>query len=127
MTAEVPTGEVITQAFHKFYEYVKEAAGEKKAGEFAQSSYRTIEKYFRNLAAFGLTDNFHLEIKNRTLSDKEILAFSVWMLQFLKELKSFMIGLGKTDPQKITGELETQLKALGFYDYFEQAKELSYG
>ncbi|HFE64665.1 hypothetical protein B1H10_04905 [candidate division KSB1 bacterium 4484_188] len=118
--------EVLKQAFTFFFAYVAEATGKKQALEFARKSHQIIEKYFHNLGNFKISKNGQLQIKAAKLSDKEILAFSVWMQQFLKELKNFMIGLGRVDPKEITRDLQEELKELGFYEFFEQAKELNY-
>ncbi|MEJ2536734.1 MAG: hypothetical protein P8048_06735 [Calditrichia bacterium] len=40
-------------------------------------------------------------------------------------IKNFMIGLGKVDAQSITINIHDQLEPLNFYEFFEQAKELS--
>lgn len=118
--------EVLKKAFTFFFAYVAEATGKKQALEFAQKSHQTIEKYFHNLGNFKVAKNGQLQIKMAKLTDKEILAFSVWMQQFLKELQNFIIGLGKVDPQEITRDLREELKESGFYEFFEQAKELNY-
>lgn len=121
-----PIDRLLQDTFRQFYKYISAAAGEQKAGEFARKSYQAIGSYFRNLSVIQLGEAGQLEISNKNLTDKEILAFSVWMQQFVKELKNFMIGLGKVDAVTITQELQGPLQDIGFYDFFEQAKELTY-
>ncbi len=121
-----PASEILEQTFARFFEYVAEAADRSKATDFARQSYQTIQAYFHNLSAFQLNEDGGLKIDKEELTDKDVLAFSVWMQQFLKLLRNFMIGLGRIDPAQITEHLQPSLKQLGFYEYFEQAKELNY-
>ncbi len=118
--------EILQQAFACFNDYVTGIVGPRKAREFCEHSYTTIEKYFRNLSAFEIKPDSGLEVLPAELSEREILAFSVWMQQYLKELKAFMIGLGRVDPVRITIEFRDGLEAIGFYEFFEQARELEY-
>lgn len=124
--AAVDTPAVLQRTFAAFRDYVAEVTGPKKAAEFAAHSYQTILKYFRNLTVFRVDKKLNLVIQNGELSDREILAFSIWMLQFIKEMQRFMIGVGHFDPLPITREMEPALRSLGFYEYFEQARELNY-
>ena len=103
-----------------------EVIGEKKAREFAEMSYKKVGSYFRSLAEIQFTEDNHIKIFNKEISEKNVLAFSMWMQQFLKELKEFMIGLGRVEATQITAELREQLQSVGFYEYFEQAKKLDY-
>jgi len=121
-----PASEILEQTFAQFFKYVADATDQAKAMDFARQSYQTIQAYFHNLSAFQLEENGGLKIDKEDLTDKDVLAFSVWMQQFLKLLRNFMIGLGRIDPAYITQHLQTSLKELGFYEYFEQAKELNY-
>jgi len=123
---KISTGNILKQAFTRFFDYSVEAVGYKKTKEFASHSHNVIQGYFRNLQIFQLGEEGQIAVLNEKLTDKDILAFSVWMQQFLKELKDFMIGLGKPDAARITGELQGSLKSLGFYVYFEQARDLDY-
>ena len=118
--------EILKQAFARFFEYVASATDQAKATDFARESYQTIRAYFHNLSAFHLDENGDLTIEQEKLTDKDILAFSVWIQQFLKLLQNFMIGLGRIDPAYITQSLQAPLKEMRFYEYFEQAKELNY-
>jgi hypothetical protein len=121
-----PINRILEKSFDRFFNYVAGFVGEKKALEFAEKSHQEIEKYFTNIVDIELGQGCKIKFIQNDLSDKEILGFSLWMRQFLKELKDFMIGLGKVDPEEITGDLKQELRSLGFFEYFEQAKELKY-
>ena len=54
------------------------------------------------------------------------MGFSIWMHQFIAELKKFMVGIGKVDPKVILGKWGDSLKPTGFFEYFKQAKDLKY-
>jgi hypothetical protein len=124
--SEQSLNRILEKAFDRFFDYVAGFVGEKKALEFAEKSHQEIEKYFTNIVSIKLEQGRRIRFNQDDLSDKEILGFSLWMRQFLKELTDFMIGLGKVDPEEITGDLNQKLKSLGFFEYFEQAKELKY-
>ncbi len=121
-----PVSQILEKAFDCFFDYVSGLVGVKKAMEFAEESHKVIEKYFSSLSYLQLEQGSKIKFINTDVSDKEILGFSLWMRQFLKELKEFMIGLGKVEPEEITGDLSHSLRAIGFFDYYEQAKELKY-
>ncbi len=120
------TDKIFRKTYQLFFQYVADVVGDRKARAMAEQSYQTILKYFRNLATFELGNGSEINVGKPDLTDKEILAFSVWMQQLLKELKNFMIGVGHIDAEAITKEIQEPLKELGFYDFFEQAEELNY-
>jgi len=122
---EISLEEIIKKAYTRFFFYVAQATDTIKAHELALLSHRIISKYFHNLKNFELDKNGQIKVRDE-ISVKEILAFSVWMQQFIKELRKFVIGLGKIDVKKITAGLEKELQSLNFYEFFEQAAELSY-
>jgi hypothetical protein len=125
-TSEPAVGRVLEKAFDCFFNYVSDLVGAKKAMEYAEKSHQEIEKYFSSLSYLKLEQGSTIKFMSPDVSDKEVLGFSIWMRQFLKELKDSMVGLGNVDPEKITGDLTQTLKKIGFFEYFDQAKELKY-
>ena len=90
------------------------------------SSYQKINSYFQLLSQFQISEKNELIIEQDNVSDKELLAFTVWIQQFIKELKQFMVGLGTLNIETLTEEIKEQLEEIGFYEYFKQAMELEY-
>lgn len=90
------------------------------------SSYQKIIPYFQLLSQFKISDKNELIIEQSNIGDKELLAFTVWIQQFIKELKQFMVGLGKLNIETLTEEIKEQLEEIGFYEYYKQATELEY-
>lgn len=91
-----------------------------------EASHQKIIEYFQVLSIFQVSSSNELVINKNHISDKELLAFTVWIQQFIKELKDFMVGLGKFDIETLTGEIKEELEAIGFYEYYKQAMELEY-
>ena len=118
--------QLIQKTYRQFYDYVQQIVGQKKTSEFAQTSYRTILNYFRNLNIFRIDSGTELRISTGQLSENEIIAFSVWMFQFIKEMKNFMIGIGKVNPREITADLTQPLQEIGFYEYYDQAAQYDF-
>ncbi len=108
------------------YNFSASLIGKKKTRDMLDSSYERISSYFQVLSVFKIADNNELLIEQNNISDKELLAFTVWIQQFIKELKQFMVGLGKLNIETLTTEIKDQLEEIGFYEYYEQAKELEY-
>ena len=123
---KISEGKVLERSFSCFFNFTEKTSDHKTAHKLAVKSYETISRYFHNLKQFQLSNDATIEVTSGDLTDKDILAFSVWMQQYLKELKDLMIGLGRVDPLQITNEIRKELQELGFYKYFEQAKELNY-
>lgn len=123
---EPAVGEILEKAFDCFFNYVAGLVGAKKAMEYAEKSHQAIEKYYSSLSYLKLEHGSSIKFMSADVSDKGVLGFSIWMRQFLKELKDSMVGLGTVDPEKITGDLTQPLKKIGFFEYFEQAEELRY-
>ena len=90
------------------------------------ASYQKIKPYFQVLSIFEITNKNELIITQSKITDKELLGFTVWIQQFIKELKQFMVGLGKFNIESITVEIRDELEEIGFYDYYKQAMELDY-
>ena len=124
--SEQSANQTLKKTFDLFNRYVVQIVGEKKAFELATNTLLSIEGYYKGLTVFKLHDDHQLEIDSSKITEKEILGFSIWMQQFLKEVKELMIGLGRVDVKEITAEMKDELETLSFYDYFEQAKELNY-
>jgi hypothetical protein len=129
VTSESGENLSVTQLLQKtyfiYYSFVAEITDDQKAHQLAKTSYNHLLDYFHNLKTFQLTSNGGL-IPPKKITENEILAFSVWMQQFFKELKDFVIGLGNISSQDITAEIHTPLEEIHFYDYFDQAEKLDY-
>jgi hypothetical protein len=108
------------------YNFSASLLGKKKTREMLETSYQKILPYFQVLSIFEINSKNELVITQSTISDKELLGFAVWIQQFIKELKNFMVGLGKFNIESITVEIKDELEEIGFYDYYKQAMELDY-
>ena len=108
------------------YNFSASLMGKKKTREMLETSYQKILPYFQVLSIFEINSKNELKITQSTISDKELLGFTVWIQQFIKELKNFMVGLGKFTIESITVEIKDELEEIGFYDYYKQAMELDY-
>lgn len=108
------------------YNFSASLIGKKKTREMLEESHKKISEYFQVLPIFQISNGNELIIGNKNISDKELLAFTVWIQQFIKELKNFMVGLGKFDIKTLTAEIQDELEAVGFYEYYKQAMELEY-
>jgi hypothetical protein len=108
------------------YNFSASLIGKKKTREMLDASREQILAYFQVLSVFKISDKNELIVEQESLSDKELLAFTVWIQQFIKELKQFMVGLGKLNIETLTTEIKDQLEEIGFYEYYKQAKELEY-
>jgi hypothetical protein len=118
--------QAIQKAFDIFFSFAEEIVGESKAIEFLQESYQLTEKYYAHISRMQLDLNRKLMYKSREIGDKEVLGFSLWMHKFMVKLSDFMIGIGHIEPEKMLGDLSDILKSYGFFDYYEQARELRY-
>lgn len=108
------------------YNFSASLIGKKKTREMLESSYEQILPYFQTLSNFKVTEKNELDIEFKTIGDKELLGFTVWIQQFIKELRHFMVGLGKLTIESITTEIKDELEEVGFYEYYKKAKELEY-
>lgn len=108
------------------YNFSASLIGKKKTRDLLESSHQQILPYFQVLSKFKVMDNNELKIELKTITDKELLGFTVWLQQFIKELRKFMVGLGKLTIESITSEIKDELEEVGFYEYYEQATELEY-
>ena len=108
------------------YNFSASLIGKKKTREMWDTSYQKINPYFQVLSKFEITSKNELKITEGNITDKELLGFTVWIQQFIKELKQFMVGLGKFNIESITVEIKDELEEIGFYDYYKQAMELDY-
>ncbi len=127
MNNHKPVGaEILMKTYELCFRYALQLVGPQKAKQIMQNSYQTILPYFHVLKSFKIQTNGHLSVKNKELSENEVVGFAVWMQQFVKELKEFMVGLGKTDIEDITSEIRERLNEIHFYEYYHQAQELEY-
>lgn len=114
------------ETFNLFRQFCSEIAGEEAAINWLAESHRLIREYFKNLDRFVLDKQANLQEIPEAISDKEVLAFSVWMQQFINLLKGAYIGIGKIKIEEITAPVKEPLEEMGFYTFYEQAEELVY-
>jgi len=117
---------ILQHVYYICYNFSASLIGKKKTREMFDNSYQKIIPYFQLLSQFKISDKNELIIEQDNISDKELLAFTVWIQQFIKELKQFMVGLGKLNIETLTEEIKEQLEEIGFYEYYKQATELEY-
>ena len=120
------TLEIIREAFTEFHAFVTQFVGERKADEFSHHSYRLTCRYFSSLESIRFNEKNELNSEYHNLQDRDILGFSLWMYNFIGELKNFMIGVGDIEATTIVGSLQPILEQSGFFEYFQQAEELKY-
>lgn len=120
------SAELLTTVYRRCFGFAANILGNKKSGELLQSSYKTILQYFHSLQNFSVTEDWRLEISRDEITEKDLLAFAVWMQQFIRELKSFVVGIGNLDIRTLTEEVSKELEQCGFYEYYRQALELEY-
>ena len=118
--------EILQKVYLSFHAFVAEFVGDKKAEEFARQTYRLTCRYYRKLESLQLNEDNRLNSEMEYLEDPQILGFSLWMNNFVNELKSFMIGVGDIELDAIVGSLRSPLEKTGFFEYFQQAEELKY-
>ncbi len=116
----------IRQIFFAFRDYITEVTDPHKADQLARESYQTILGYFRNLKKFSLDQDGILTVEGNQVNDHDLLAFSVWMQQYIREVQKIMIGLGEVRPEKIVKSLAAEIPDSPFFDYFREAAELVY-
>ena len=126
MTNNTISPQLLQHLYTVCYNFSASLIGKKKTREMLETSYQKILPYFQALSIFEINNKNELKITQSTISDKELLGFTVWIQQFIKELKNFMVGLGKFNIQSITVEIKDELEEIGFYDYYKQAMELDY-
>ncbi len=120
------SAEHLRKIFFAFRDYVTGVTDPHKADQLARESYQTILRFFRNLNKFRLNEDGQLTIETEEISDNDLLAFSVWMQQYIREVQKIMIGLGEIQPEKITAALAQEIPDSPFFDYFREAAELTY-
>ena len=120
------SAELLTTVYRRCFGFAANILGKKKSGELLQSSYKTILQYFHSLQNFSITEDWRLQINCEEISEKDFLAFAVWMQQFIRELKDFVVGIGNLDIRMLTEEMSEELERSGFYEYYQQAQELKY-
>lgn len=126
MTNNTISPQLLQHLYTVCYNFSASLIGKKKTREMLETSYQKILPYFQALSIFEINNKNELKITQSTISDKELLGFTVWIQQFIKELKNFMVGLGKFNIESITVEIKDELEEIGFYDYYKQAMELDY-
>jgi hypothetical protein len=125
-TNNIISPQLLQHLYTLCYNFSASLIGKKKTREMLKSSHEQILPYFQVLSAFKVTDKNELRIELMTITDKELLGFTVWIQQFIKELRRFMVGLGKLTIESITTEIKDELEEVGFYEYYKKATELEY-
>ena len=120
------TPELLKEVFSALNTYLEEHYAPGEAHYFFQKSREKILPYFHQLEQFKLTDDGQLHIETSRLDDGVVLAFAVWLQQFMKEVRAEMIGLPLPDIETLTESHQAPLEAAGFYEFFQQASELEY-
>lgn len=120
------SAELVNTVYCRCFGFAASILGNKKSGELLQSSYKTILQYFHSLQNFSVTEDWRLQINCGEISGNDLLAFAVWMQQFIRELKGFVVGIGNLDIRMLTEEESEELEQSGFYEYYYQAQELKY-
>ena len=119
------SNDILSTVFESCRSYAAPLIGAQETDHVLSLSHRKILPYFQNLASFSF-DVEGLKINKEQLSDHELLAFAVWIQQFVREFKSMMVGVHDLTIHKLTADIEQQLNAIGFYEFYEQAKQLEY-
>ena len=117
--------EILKKTFELFYQYAITVVGEKKAESLVKNTYESIQSYYPNISLIKLLEDHQIHFEEEEITEKEVLGLAIWMQQFLTALKNFMIGLGKVDALVLTKDIQNELEKLSFYEFFDQAKELS--
>jgi len=117
---------LVEKVFTQCFEFSRQIVGEKKTAELFSESYRKILPYFHVLTKFQIGTDHQLMVKGDSINENEMLSFAVWIQQFLRDLKQFMVGLGHVEIEQITAALESQLNDAGFYRFYHQAQEFDY-
>jgi len=118
--------EILKKVYLYCFQYSRDLVGSRKTLEFFNQSYQRIFPYFHVLKIFKIEANGNLKIDRETLTENELVGFAVWIQQFVKELKDYMVGLSKTEIEDLTREIQDQLNEIQFYDYYHEAQELEY-
>ncbi|NIV04510.1 hypothetical protein GWN26_12280 [Candidatus Saccharibacteria bacterium] len=118
--------ELLKQVYINCSNYSLSIIGEKKSKSLLHASRQTILPYFPNLESLQLDGKGQLQINTKEIGERELLAFVVWIQQFIRELKTFLVGIGHLDIQMLTSDIKEQLEKIGFYEYYRQAQELEY-
>jgi hypothetical protein len=122
---ELSQKQILEKTFAFFSQYAISIVGQKKAKELVKSAYESVQAYYPNISLIQLLEDHQIQFEEEDITEKEVLGLAIWMQLFLTTIKSIMIGLGKVDAHTITGDIHDQLESLNFYEFFEQAKELS--
>ncbi len=117
--------EILEKTFELFYHYALSVVGGKKADSLVKKTYESVQSYYPNISLIQLLEDHQIQFDEEEISEKEVLGLAIWLQQLLTSIKNFMIGLGKVDAQSITRDIHDQLEPLNFYEFFEQARELS--
>lgn len=118
--------QILQHIYYICYNFSASLIGKNKTREMFDASYQKIVPYFQMLSQFKISEKNELIIEQNDIGENELLAFAVWIQQFIKELKRFMVGLGKLNIESLTEEIKKQLEEISFYEYYKQAMELEY-
>jgi len=118
--------ETLRNLYRLLFNFSSSLIGKNKTRELLDDSYEKILPYFQSLKRYHINETNDLVLESKIVTEKEFLSFTVWIQQFIKDLKKFMVGLSKLDIQTITSEIKDELEEVGFYEYYKQATELEY-
>lgn len=118
--------ELLQRTFNSCFLFAEAHIGAQATGEIFQDSYRKILDYFPNLDIFYIDSNLLLQVDGANPDENQLLAFAVWIQQFIREFQQMMIGLPEIDIRKLTLEAAEALENAGFYDFYQQASQLRY-
>jgi hypothetical protein len=118
--------ETLRNLYRLLFNFSSSLIGKNKTRELLDNSYNKILPYFQPLKGYHIDELNDLNLESKIVTEKEFLSFTVWIQQFIKELKNFMVGLSKLEIQTITSEIKDELEEIGFYEFYEQATELEY-
>lgn len=108
------------------YEFGVTLLGKRTSETYMRSSRETVLPYFPYIKKFSINEEKNLQIEGENITDKELLAFAVWMQQFIREMKHLLVGIGHLDIRHLTEEIQGELEQAGFYEYYRQAQKLEY-
>ena len=121
--ATVSTSELLSGAYTACTAHVIAVVGEEIHRDLLASSREAVLPYVPPLKAITAR-NGSLAIAEA--GDREVFAVAMWLQQYLREIRAFMVGIPPFDVRDLTADIREDLAAVGFYDYFEQAQDLKY-
>ncbi|RMF59302.1 MAG: hypothetical protein D6748_06745 [Calditrichaeota bacterium] len=122
--------DISTNIFPSIYErslrYFSKWLGASRTTHLAQEAYEKIVDYFPNLQMIFSLKEETLQVSPQPVDEKRLIAFAVWLQQFVKLCKQNLVGIGEPDIMEITDPLKDVLESNGFYQFYQDAQELEY-